>query len=352
MNRPYTMPRGWMEHPMFACMREPFDRRSAFVWLVERANFAPGSVTFGGVEYQLEAGQLVASISYISTAWMWDACKVRRFLNRLHTDRVIDLAKSNGVTQVTICNYKEIHDPRHTQKTVADTPLRYNRHQTEEYQYNNVDETRSVDPLHTLPGSAEPCPAKGKARAWSPKVDHPDQLHLIDDTALAEPAPVAQLQAAPIDVAPPDLGMPNLGGNVVSIDTGKPTRCKATGYAAFDEFYAAYPLHVSRKPAERAYRAAIRKPGVTHAVIMAGVAALVDRIRGRPDAPVPYPATWLNDERWTDDTAQLGRFGGRNHGQRNSAERNGYSRSGEGSSEEINLRGILRGVPGLGLGSG
>jgi len=142
---PYQFPRGWMDRPVFSCTREVFDRRSAFMWLVDRANFAPGSVTFGGVTYPLEAGQLVASISFIAKAWMWDACKVRRFLNRLHTDRVIDLAKSNGVTQVTICNYKEIHDPRHTQKSVADTPMRHNRHQTLKSKYNNVDETRGVD---------------------------------------------------------------------------------------------------------------------------------------------------------------------------------------------------------------
>jgi hypothetical protein len=73
----------------------------------------------------------------------------------------------------------------------------------------------------------------------------------------------------------------------------------------FEEFWAAYPRHVGKRGAEKAYQRAIRG-GATPKEITLGAmryAAVRDR---EPDPTkrakfTAHPATWLNDGRWADD---------------------------------------------------
>ena len=69
----------------------------------------------------------------------------------------------------------------------------------------------------------------------------------------------------------------------------------------FMEFYLSYPRRVARGGALRAYNAAINK-GATHAEIMEGLL----RYRFSVDMHfIPYPATWLNQERWLDEQEHI-----------------------------------------------
>jgi len=68
----------------------------------------------------------------------------------------------------------------------------------------------------------------------------------------------------------------------------------------FAEFYDAYPRKEARRKAEQAYRAAIKR--ADHDAIMAGLAAFAfsdDR------KFVPLPASWLNADRWADETSNV-----------------------------------------------
>lgn len=68
----------------------------------------------------------------------------------------------------------------------------------------------------------------------------------------------------------------------------------------FAEFYKLYPRHVSRRTASRAFDAAIKR-GATPDEIMVGLA----RYQFSPDPQFrPHPATWLNGERWLDETEE------------------------------------------------
>lgn len=75
---------------------------------------------------------------------------------------------------------------------------------------------------------------------------------------------------------------------------GRPTT--ATGDELFDRFWAAYPRKDAKRKAEQAWRSAIKreKPDV----ILAGLA----RFRFEDDPKfIPYPATWLSQDRWADE---------------------------------------------------
>lgn len=96
---------------------------------------------------------------------------------------------------------------------------------------------------------------------------------------------------------------------------GAPGRPKSTSAkrpaepAGFAEWYAAYPRHEARARAVTAYRTALGKRGITPEVLLAGArryARLVEA-EGREPCKIAHPATWLNGERWADETPPTAR---------------------------------------------
>jgi DNA-binding MarR family transcriptional regulator len=69
----------------------------------------------------------------------------------------------------------------------------------------------------------------------------------------------------------------------------------------FEIFWNCYPRRVAKPAAFRAYKAAVKKPGVTPLVLLDGVAAWIGYWSARSEPEfVPHPSTWLNQERWND----------------------------------------------------
>ncbi len=68
----------------------------------------------------------------------------------------------------------------------------------------------------------------------------------------------------------------------------------------FEEFYAAYPRHVGRKAAEKAWLKAI-KDGADASAILAGAKRYADERRGQDPRFTKYPASWLNGGHWEDE---------------------------------------------------
>jgi hypothetical protein len=77
-------------------------------------------------------------------------------------------------------------------------------------------------------------------------------------------------------------------------------RSKAQRGYAFDEWWAIVPKKVAKGAAERAYRTALTK--TTHEVLMQTTRDLVGWNALGPRQYIPNPATWLNGERWADET--------------------------------------------------
>jgi hypothetical protein len=80
---------------------------------------------------------------------------------------------------------------------------------------------------------------------------------------------------------------------------------KATGAGSgFDLFYAAYPRHIGRQAAMKAFDNVIRSRRATAEQVIAGA----QRFAADPNLPgpsearyIPHPSTWLNAGRWDDD---------------------------------------------------
>lgn len=67
----------------------------------------------------------------------------------------------------------------------------------------------------------------------------------------------------------------------------------------FDEWYALYPRKRGRGQAVKAYRAARKK--VSHELLVTSIKRQLPELTKDGINFAPYPATWLNGERWADE---------------------------------------------------
>lgn len=68
---------------------------------------------------------------------------------------------------------------------------------------------------------------------------------------------------------------------------------------AFDLFWGAYPRRVGKGQARRAFGTALKITNID--MILTAIDAQRDAGMFRDRTYIPYPATWLNGERWTDE---------------------------------------------------
>jgi len=73
--------------------------------------------------------------------------------------------------------------------------------------------------------------------------------------------------------------------------------------AKFEAWYAVYPRHVARQPAERAFVAALKL--VPLETLTAGARRYADEVAHREPEKIAHPATWLNARRWEDEPARV-----------------------------------------------
>ena len=100
----YRLSRGWMDNPVFSSSRS-FDRRSAWIWLIENACFKDTKQDVLGKTIKVERGYLYCSLSQLVREWSWSEKAVRTFLKRLSNDHMIDMYTGDGKTRIFIVNY-------------------------------------------------------------------------------------------------------------------------------------------------------------------------------------------------------------------------------------------------------
>jgi DNA-binding Lrp family transcriptional regulator len=98
-----------------------------------------------------------------------------------------------------------------------------------------------------------------------------------------------------------DLTCNEPGGNHQENHQREPSDTRSVIELAFEEFWKVYPRRKGRGDAFASFTKAVSKKGVDVGEILSGAR----RYAGDPNLPelgfVPYPATWLNQERWSDE---------------------------------------------------
>jgi len=93
------------EHPVLD--HGPYDRRSAWLWLIANAARRDHRANHKGGVIDLKRGQVLAGRAYLAKAWKWSEKQVRLFLDLLASENMIEKGQSQGhfANVVTICNY-------------------------------------------------------------------------------------------------------------------------------------------------------------------------------------------------------------------------------------------------------
>lgn len=79
----------------------------AWVWMLVKANWKKGSFLHrkSGEQIEVSRGQFFTTERCLATAFGWSRTKVKTFLERLKTDKIIDHKKDQNGTLISICNY-------------------------------------------------------------------------------------------------------------------------------------------------------------------------------------------------------------------------------------------------------
>lgn len=128
----------------------------------------------------------------------------------------------------------------------------------------------------------------------------------LDDSERAE-APVTTVEAPvePVEAETPAPVPAPVQGDITPALAKKKTKNGTTTAhveSEFEDFYAAYPRHVGKDAARRAFEKAV-KAGTPAADVVEGARcyAAATAAAGTETRYIAHPATWLNAGRWSDD---------------------------------------------------
>lgn len=84
-----------------------FSKAEAFLDLLQLAAFAPTKRVISGALIELDEGEIVASVRYLSARWTWGKDKVAGFMKLLESDGMIRRETRHGETVIILSNYKD-----------------------------------------------------------------------------------------------------------------------------------------------------------------------------------------------------------------------------------------------------
>lgn len=127
---------------------EPYDKRSAWVWLLLHANTESHKITYrSGAVRTIKRGQLHTSIRSLAQSWGWGKDKVRTFLANLEANKMIKVKRDKNGTLVTIEKYTSYQG-------MPDTS-RYDSGYDSGYGYKKKEEvSTSALPLGSVPSAS------------------------------------------------------------------------------------------------------------------------------------------------------------------------------------------------------
>jgi uncharacterized phage protein (TIGR02220 family) len=97
--------------------KEPYDNLKAWLDILLTVNHSEQKVLIKGTLYTVKRGESIMSLDSWASRWKWNKSKVRRFLNLLQSDSMIELKNERKTTRLTVCNYDSYQDRRNANET-------------------------------------------------------------------------------------------------------------------------------------------------------------------------------------------------------------------------------------------
>ena len=98
--------RRFFEHALWEEKRN-YSRAEAFLDMIQTASFKASKRIINGKLIQLDAGELIASERYLSVRWGWSRTKIRKFVQLLKEDGMLDQRKDQAETVLNLLKYKD-----------------------------------------------------------------------------------------------------------------------------------------------------------------------------------------------------------------------------------------------------
>lgn len=152
-----------------------FSKYEAWNDMLLNVNYLDNKTSIKGKLYDVKRGQSIMSLDTWAKRWNWDKSKVRRFLNLLQRDNMIELKSDTITTQITICNYASYQDTCNTDETQMKHKRNANETQTtpikERKEKEEVKEIYSFDEFWSTYGkSVDKTKCKAKFEKLSDEV--------------------------------------------------------------------------------------------------------------------------------------------------------------------------------------
>lgn len=96
---------------------EPFTRGQAFIDLLLIVNHKDKKIMFNGELIEVKRGSKITSLRQLSDRWKWSTNKVKKYLEQLQKDGMINYKSDNKKTLLTIENYEVYQSRGNTDET-------------------------------------------------------------------------------------------------------------------------------------------------------------------------------------------------------------------------------------------
>lgn len=96
---------------------EPFTRGQAFIDLLLMVNHKDKKIMFNGELIEVKKGSKITSLRQLSDRWKWSTNKVKKYLEQLQKDGMINYKCDNKKTLITIENYSVYQGQGNTEET-------------------------------------------------------------------------------------------------------------------------------------------------------------------------------------------------------------------------------------------
>lgn len=97
--------------------KRSFSRFEAWNDILLTVNYADAQTFIKGKLYTVKRGESILSLESWGKRWSWDKSKVRRFLNVLQVENMIELKSDNITTQLIVCKYEDYQDSSNANET-------------------------------------------------------------------------------------------------------------------------------------------------------------------------------------------------------------------------------------------
>jgi hypothetical protein len=272
-----------------------FDKRSAWLWLLSEASWAARRKTVNNISLDLMRGELATSDRHLAAQWGWDKSRVRRFLDKLSAEHMIERRIARGrvvITVIRIVNFEHWQG-----KFPGANP---DRAPTHPLLLETVEAQGLMDGQIQAPILPRPTPELES----DPGTDPPSDARnggikgLVDVSEIATDPP----SDPPSDARPTQKHNQKNKRTILPFPSRKANGSTSTAAwpdDAFKRWYAAYPKKVEPLDAQRAFASMKARGDVSFADLMTRTEKFAATERAKWEAGndrkfTKAPAVWLN----------------------------------------------------------